>query len=290
MNKDSKLIFEAYKKKLEEMAKYAKTIGFKQDPRTHKSGGYGLKGFTDEQMQSLKQAIETKLFKPEHSNVNGEEFNLLYPGSKEKFRAEIANLLNSEFGMTSTKSGYTARIIDNLLDVISTDDVGATVAQRAEVDNAIERGAEGKDNTGVEVDVEGPEADNVLDSYAKGEYPVNTPEYKEILDELKPIYKVRKGEDVLTSPELVGDINLAIKKLKRENPKFDTDAETFLSDVKFHRDANKRNVFQKIEHGEGIPDEDIPTEPDDASQYLKMQGLKPKAVGSDPGNFSFSDY
>lgn len=289
MNKDSKLIFEAYKKKLEEMAKYAKTIGFKQDPRSHKSGGYGLKGFSDEQMQNLKQAIETRIFKPENSNVNGEEYNLLYPGSKEKFRAEIARLLNSEFGMTSTKSGYTARIIDNLLDVITTDDVGSTVAQRVEVDNAIEKGIEGKDNSGVEVDVEGPESENVLDTYAKGEYPVNTPEYKEILDELKPVYKIKKGEDILTSPELISDINLAVKKLKRENPKFDTNGETFLADVRFHRDANKRNVFQKIEQGEGVPDEDIPTEPDDASQYLSMQGLKPRAVGVDPGSFSYGD-
>lgn len=140
MDHDSKLIFEAY---LKEMAKYGpEALKFKTDPRQGAGGGYGLKGLSDEQINSLIKTIETKLFKPAHNVVNGVEYKLFYPGSKDKFKAELVNLLRSELKLGSTVAGYTARIVNNLLDVIEADDVGNTVAQPKEVEKAVEVGAQ----------------------------------------------------------------------------------------------------------------------------------------------------
>lgn len=143
MDRDSHLIFEAYTKKLDEMAKYAQSnIKFKSDPRQAAGGGYGLKGLPDEKIDSLIKSIETKLFKPVSHVSNGVEYKLFYPGSKDKFKIELINLIKDELKIGSTLASYTARIVSNLLDVIDIDEHGYTVAQPKEVEKAVEKGAE----------------------------------------------------------------------------------------------------------------------------------------------------
>lgn len=146
MDNDARLIFEAYTKHLDEMAKYAvDKLKFKSDPRQGAGGGYGLKGLPDEKVDALIRSIETKLFKPASHISNGVEYKLFYPGSKDKFKAELVNLIKDELKIGSTLAGYTARIVSNLLDVIDIDEHGHTVAQPKAVEKAVEKGVEQAD-------------------------------------------------------------------------------------------------------------------------------------------------
>jgi hypothetical protein len=146
MNKDAYLIFEAYKNHLNEMAKYSvDSLKLKSDPRQSAGGGYGLKGLPDEKVDALIKSIETKLFKPASHISNGVEYKLFYPGSKDKFKAELINLIRNELKVGSTVAGYTARIVSNLLDIIDIDEHGHAVAQPKAVEKAVEKGVEQAD-------------------------------------------------------------------------------------------------------------------------------------------------
>jgi len=146
MDNDARFIFEAYTKHLEEMAKYAvDKLKLKSDPRQGAGGGYGLKGLPDEKVDALIRSIETKLFKPSSHISNGIEYKLFYPGSKDKFKAELINLIKDELKIGSTLAGYTARIVSNLLDVIDIDEHGHAVAQPKAVEKAVEKGVEQAD-------------------------------------------------------------------------------------------------------------------------------------------------
>ena len=102
MNKDCKLIFEAYttKKPITEAPIYGDDIGYTGDIEKAPGGGYGIgkaaarEGKSKTEIaNSLLQAIKTKLFKPETHVVDGKEYSMFYPGSKMKFRTELENLI-----------------------------------------------------------------------------------------------------------------------------------------------------------------------------------------------------
>jgi len=145
---DNKLIFEAYSKKFNLISEIPvsgpEDLGFTTDPRTSAGGGYGFKGLSDEQVKSLINTIKTKIFKPSIHAVDGKEYQLYYPGSKDKFRSELVNLIQTELKLGKTQAGYTARIADNLLNVIKTDTEGNSAANPVAIQKAVVDGAKGK--------------------------------------------------------------------------------------------------------------------------------------------------
>lgn len=150
-NKDSKLIFEAYNQSqlISEIPVLGpEDLGFASDPRKGASGGYGFKGLTDDQVKGLIDAVKTKLFKPAAHTVDGVEYQLYYPGSKDKFRVELINLIKNELKIGKTQAVYTARIADNLLNVIRTDGEGGSAASPVAVTKAVQAGAKNEDVTG----------------------------------------------------------------------------------------------------------------------------------------------
>jgi len=210
MDSDSKLIFEAYSKHLNEMAKYAAdSLKFKSDPRQGAGGGYGLKGLPDEKIDSLIKAIETKLFKPVTHTSNGVEYKLFYPGSKDKFKAELINLLKDELKIGTTVAGYTARIVSNLLDVIDIDEHGHAVAQPKEVEKAVEDGAKTapeakpvKTETVYEIDKSAPLEDKKLKALVLN-LPDDDVHEKEILSVLKNAIKEYNEEPGRSKDQLL---------------------------------------------------------------------------------------
>ena len=147
-SKDSKLIFEAYAKKqlISEIPVFGPgDLGFSSDPRKSAGGGYGFKDLSDEQVSGLINTIKTKLFKPASHTVDGVEYQLYYPGSKDKFRAELIDLVKNELKLGKTQAGYTARIADNLLNVIRTDSEGGNATSPAAVKKAVEAGVKNKE-------------------------------------------------------------------------------------------------------------------------------------------------
>jgi hypothetical protein len=148
LDKDSKLIFEAYSKNMHLISEIPvsgpEDLGFTSDPRQSAGGGYGFKGLSDEQVTNLINAVKTKIFKPSIHTVDGKEYQLYYPGSKDKFRAELISLIQNELKLGKTQAGYTARIADNLLNVVKTDSEGGTAASPVAVQKAVVDGAKGK--------------------------------------------------------------------------------------------------------------------------------------------------
>ena len=152
MNRDSHLIFEAYRKKLLNEAPPAYAIGDLDIPgekiKSAPGGGYGLKKKAEKDQrpieavtQDLVKAIQTKLFKPESHTVDGVEYTLYYPGNEIKLRNDLQNLIQQELGIGKTEAGYTARIIRNMLNIVVKDDATGGIATRPEKINAAVSGA-----------------------------------------------------------------------------------------------------------------------------------------------------
>jgi len=143
MNKDSRLIFEAYRKKLLSEAPPAYALGDLDIPgeklKGAPGGGYGLKKKAEKEQrpieavtQELVKAIQTKLFKPETHNVDGIEYNLYYPGSEMKLKNDLQSLIQQELGIGKTEAGYTARIVRNMLNIVVKDENTGGIATRPE--------------------------------------------------------------------------------------------------------------------------------------------------------------
>lgn len=290
MDNDARLIFEAYTKHLDEMAKYAvDKLKLKSDPRQGAGGGYGLKGLPDEKVEALIRSIETKLFKPASHISNGIEYKLFYPGSKDKFKAELINLIKDELKIGSTLAGYTARIVSNLLDVIDIDEHGHTVAQPKAVEKAVEKGVDQADaavatavgpkksvktETVYEIDKAAPIDDKRLKALVINLPDEDIPE-KEILSVLKNAIKEFNEE-----PGRSKDQMLKVKS-------FD------LVDILKNAGVLKeKQVEKQSAEGEGTGEvetiDDIP-ETDDVGSVARELGFTSRGRGFDPGGFSFND-
>jgi LysM repeat protein len=282
MDNDSKFIFEAYSKHLDEMAKYAvDKLKFKSDPRQGAGGGYGLKGLPDEKIDSLINSIETKLFKPVTHTSNGMEYKLFYPGSKDKFKVELINLIKDELKIGSTVAGYTARIVNNLLDVIDIDEHGNAVAQPKEVEKAVEDGAKSapeakpvKTETVYEIDKSVAIENKKLKALVFG-LPDEDINEKEILGVLKNAIK-----EYNETPGLPKDQQLKIKSYD------------LIDILKQAGVLKEKQVEKQSAEGEGSGEvdtiEDYP-ETDDAGTVARELGMIGRDRGVDAGGFSFGD-
>lgn len=288
MDNDARLIFEAYTKHLDEMAKYAvDKLKFKSDPRQGAGGGYGLKGLPDEKVDALIKSIETKLFKPASHISNGIEYKLFYPGSKDKFKAELINLIKDELKIGSTLAGYTARIVSNLLDVIDIDEHGHTVAQPKAVEKAVEKGVEQADAAAPAAPVKSVKTETVYEIDKSA--PIDDKRLKALVFSL-PDEDVPEKEILSVLKDAIKEFNDAPGRSKEQLLKvksFD-----LVDILKQAGVLKEKQVEKKAAEGEGSGEvetiEDFP-ETDDVGTAARELGFIGRGRGFDPGGFSLND-
>ena len=285
MNKDSHLIFEAYKKKVLNEAPPAYAIGDLDIPSSKLTGlpggGYGLKKKAEKDKkpiesvtQDLVKAIQTKLFKPENHTVDGVEYNLYYPGNEMKLRSDLQNLVQQELGVGKTDAGYTARIVRNLLNIVVKDSATGGIATRPEkIKAAVQtvKKAVTKTETVYEIDKAVRVENKALKTLIINLPDEDVPE-KEILGVLKTAISEYNDR-----PE--------IEPLKIKS--FD-----LLDKLKEVGVLKEKQVEKEVPEGEGTGEvetiDDMP-EYDDAGQAAKELGYISRGRGVDPGGFSFND-
>ena len=214
MNKDCKLIFESYltkKQIISEAPIYGMgDIGYSGDFESAPGKGYGIgqvaakEGKTKTEVANrVLQAIKTKLFKPAKHVVDGKEYDLYYPGSKMKFRTELENLIKNELKIGGTVAKYTARIVDNLLNVVRVDAEGGTAASPKQVKQAVDAGIEGKKviAPGTPSTAPTPEAPATTNTFVKNSNVRFIREWQPIFVELPDEISVDQG-DIYDSPDL----------------------------------------------------------------------------------------
>jgi len=290
MNKDSKLIFEAYfnKKQMLNEAPPAYGLGDLDVPetklKTAPGGGYGLKKAAAKTGKSMKEVtdelvkkIQTQLFKPETHAVDGVEYNLFYPGNEMKLRNDLQNLVQKELGLGKTEAGYTARIVRNMLNIVVKDEnTGGVAVKPAAVKSAVITGVAkpAKTETVFEVDKSVKISDKSLKTllYALPDEDVHE---KEILSTIKNA--IREYND---TPGLSKEKILKIKPMEA----FDRLAEVgALKSKQKEVTAKEGEGSGEIETIEDYPEADEPT------SVARELGFVGRGRGIDPGSFSFQD-
>lgn len=300
MNKDVNLIYEAYlarKNVLNEAPIYGdEDIGYGGDIESAPGGGYGVgtaatrEGKTKTQIaQELLNAIKTKLFKKEAHTVDGKEYTLYYPGSKMKFRADLENLIKNTLKVGGTAAKYTARIIDNLLNVTRVDAEGGTAASPVDISKAVVTGVEGKP---VKTTVKAPTTAPAIPSantYVKNPGVRFIKEWMPIFVELPDEINIEKG-DFYSSPELKNEVVEAITRAFDENKAKDKElVQDFIDSLKF-KDSYSPASERKEGEGTGeAPNVEEYPEDDDVTSTLRDIGAIGGKTGYDPGGFSYGD-
>jgi len=301
MNNDCSLIFEAYLKKknvLSEAPIYGMgDMSYTGDIEKAPGGGYGVgkaaarEGKTKADVaNNLLAAIKTKLFKPSSHIVDGTEYQLFYPGSKMKFRTDLENLIKSELKLGGTEAKYTARVIDNLLNVVRVDAEGGVNTTPVKVKQAVVSGMKDQAVTGAESPDGSP-----LDVTAKSNTYLKNPltrfikEFMPIFVELPDEIKIEKG-DLYDSPELENEVIEATRRAYDDAKAKDKELiRDFIDSLKF---KNSYTPASEAKEGEGTGEsptvDDIP-EDDDVTSELRNMGALPGRVGRDPGSFSYGD-
>lgn len=275
MNKDSKLIFEAYltkKQVVNEAPIYADDLSYTGDIEKAPGKGYGIgkvaakEGKTKAEIANrLLGVIKTKLFKPAAHTVDGKEYQLYYPGSKMKFRTDLENLIKNELKLGGTEAKYTARIVDNLLNVLRVDVEGGAAANPVQVKQAVVSGIEGKPVAqGTQSAPATAPAAPVSNSFVKNEVRF-IKEWMPIFSELPDEISVAKG-DIYDSPELRNEVIEAITRAYDEKMSKDNElVQDFIDSLKY-----KKAYTPASERAEGegtgeeptieeYPEEDEPT-------------------------------
>jgi len=157
MDKDAKLIFEAYQQHRiinEAPPSYASgDLAYTGDIESAPGGGYGIGKKAAKEGKSkaeiannILKKIQATLFKPEPHTVDGVEYTLYYPGNEMKLRNDLIALVQQELGSGKTEATYTARIIKNLSNIITKDGAtGGTVARPEVIKRAVAAGLENKE-------------------------------------------------------------------------------------------------------------------------------------------------
>ena len=258
MNKDIKLIFEAYlsKKKsiVTEAPIYGDDLGYTGDIEKAPGKGYGIgkvaakEGKTKTEIAArLLQAIQTKLFKPAIHTIDGKEYKLYYPGSKMKFRTDLENLIKNELKIGGTEAKYTARVVDNLLNVLRVDVEGGAAASPAQVKQAVTAGVEGKKVVAPGTPGTAP-AVPAANSYVKNDVRF-IKEWMPIFAELPDEITVAKG-DIYDSPELRKEVVDAITRAYDEKMANDKEmVQDFIDSLK-HK-SSYSPASEKAKEGEG---------------------------------------
>jgi len=278
MNKDCKLIFEAYlaKTPLIEAPICGDDLSYTGDFEKAPGGGYGIgkaaaregKSKTDIANQLLN-AIKTKLFKPESHMVDGKEYSLYYPGSKMKFRSDLEKLIKSELKIGGTEAKYTARVVDNLLNVVKVDLEGGTSANPIQVKKAVTAGIENKP-VSKSGDVAPAPASAPVTPAKSGVFMKNPNvrfirEWMPIFNELPDEINI-SGDDVYDSKELRNAVIDAITSAYDDSKSKDKElVQDFIDSLKF---KNSYLPYKEKQEGEGTgevetvdeyPEEDEPT-------------------------------
>ena len=299
MNKDCKLIFESYlakKQVISEAPIYGMgDIGYSGDFESAPGKGYGIgqvaakEGKTKTEVANrVLQAIKTKLFKPAKHVVDGKEYDLYYPGSKMKFRTELENLIKNELKIGGTVAKYTARIVDNLLNVVRVDAEGGTAASPTQVKQAVTAGVEGKQVVAPGTPSTAPAAPTTSNNFVKNDVRF-IKEWMPIFSELPDEITVSKG-DIYDSPELRKEVEDAITRAYDEKMAKDSEmVQDFIDSLKF---KNSYSPASEKKEGEGTGEvetvEEYP-EDDDVTGTLRDMGAIGGRRGFDPGGFSYGD-
>ena len=156
MDNDAKLIFEAYvtnrSKVLNEAPISADDLSYTGSFKTAPGKGYGLGKIAsaegidiDEVAKRLLPKIKD-LFQQQTHELNGKTYNLYYPGSDDKFKTELIPIIQNELKINKTLASYTARIVNNLLNVVRSVDPSKSksVSTTKDIEIATVKGLENK--------------------------------------------------------------------------------------------------------------------------------------------------
>lgn len=296
MNKDSKFIFEAYlakKQIVSEAPIYADDLKYTGDIEKAPGKGYGIgkvaakEGKTKAEVANrVLDAIKTKLFKPAAHTIDGNEYQLYYPGSKMKFRTDLENLIKNELKLGGTEAKYTARIVDNLLNVLRVDVEGGTAANPAQVKQAVVSGVEGKSVAkGPQSAPSAPVANNFVKNDVRF-----IKEWMPIFSELPDEISVAKG-DIYDSSELRKEVEEAITRAYDVKMASDKElVQDFIDSLKYK--GSYSPAAEKAAEGEGTgeaPTVDEYPEDDDVTGTLRDMGAIGGRRGYDAGGFSYGD-
>ena len=299
MNNDCKRIFEAYnaRKPIMEAPIYGDDIGYTGDIEKSPSGGYGIgkaaardgKSKT-EIANNLLLAIKTKLFKPEAHVVDGKEYSMFYPGSKMKFRIELEKLIKNELKLGGTDAKYTARVVDNLLNVVKVDMEGGTSASPVAVKKAIDAGVSGQSLTsGAAETPSAPVGVTNANVFLKNTNTRCIKEWMPIFVELPDEITIEQG-DIYDSPELKNEVIEAITRAYDQTMANDKEVvQDFIDSLKFKNSftpASEKKEGEgtgEVETVEEYPEDDVPT------SELRGMGALPGRRGHDSGGFSYGD-
>jgi hypothetical protein len=300
MNNDCSLIFEAYlknKRVLSEAPIYGMgDMGYTGDIEKAPGGGYGVgkaaarEGKTKADIaNNLLAAIKSKLFKPSSNVVDGKEYQLFYPGSKMKFRTDLENLIKTELKLGGTEAKYTARVIDNLLNVVRVDAEGGVNTTPVKVKQAVDAGMKNQAVTGAEHPAGSPlDVAKTSNTYVKNPATRFIREFMPIFVELPDEIKIEKG-DVYESPELENEVIEATRRAYDDTKAKDKEfVKDFIDSLKY---KNSFTPASEAKEGEGTgeaPMVDEYPEGDDVYTAAKQEfGLRQQPV--DKGNFSYGD-
>lgn len=302
MNNDCHLIFETYlksKQPITEAPIYGQgDLSYTGDIETAPGKGYGIGKAAQREGKSkteianrLLGVIKTKLFKAVPHTIDGKEYQLFYPGSKMKFRTELEQLVKNELKLGGTEAKYTARVVDNLLNVLRVDAEGGVASTPAQIKKAVDAGIQG---TAVAKAVDGPQA--VAPTATQPHTFVKTfakfiPEFAKIFGELPDEITTSGKSDFYDSEELKNEVKEAITRAFDENKSKDKElVSDFIDSMKFKNGYIPSAEAQQKE-GEGTgeaPTVDEYPEGDDTYTAAKQEfNLKERPF--DAGNFSYGD-
>lgn len=302
MNKDCKYIFEAYLTKkpiINEAPIYSMgDIGYSGDFESAPGKGYGIGQVAAKEgkpmaeiANRLLQAIKTKLFKPAKHVVDGKEYDLYYPGSKMKFRTELENLIKNELKIGGTQAKYTARIVDNLLNVVRVDAEGGTAASPKQVKQAVDAGVQGKAVVapGTPSTAPATPAAAPANTFVKNPNVRFIKEWMPIFVELPDEITIEKG-DIYDSPELRNEVVEAITRAYDQKMASDKEVvQDFIDSLKFKSSYTPASEKKEGEGTGEVETVDEYPEDDDVTGELRSMGAIGGRRGFDPGGFSYGD-
>lgn len=294
---DSKLIFEAYTKSINEAPIYSAGDLDIPEPslKAAPGGGYGLgkaatksgKSIQDVANELVKK-IQTALFKPEPHTVDGIEYTLFYPGSDMKFKNDLVGLIQKELGLGKTEAGYTARIVRNMLNIVVKDEqTGGKVARPEKIKAAVQAGAAGEP-VAASVPTDAPKPAVKTETVYEIDKSVVLPDKV-----LKSIVISLPDEDV-PEKEILGVLKAALNEYNDKPGIEPVKLKSFdlLDKLKEAGVLKEKQIEKEAPEGEGSGEvetiDDYP-ESDDVGSVARELGMVGRGSGFDPGGFSFND-
>jgi hypothetical protein len=207
-----------------------------------------------------------------------------------KFRTELENLIKNELKIGGTAAKYTARVIDNLLNVLRVDVEGGAAASPVQVKKAIDTGVQDKPITGDgTAQPAAPQA--VANAFVKNPMVRFIKEFMPIFVELPDEITISGKKDFYESDELQNEVKEAITRAYDETKAKDKELINDFIDSLKHKNSYTPQSEAKQQEGEGTGEEptiDEYPEGDDVYTAAKQEfGLRQAPV--DKGNFSYGD-